>query len=236
MRIIAIGDIHGCLRALDVLLEAIRPRPQDLIITLGDYINKGPDSKGVIDRLLELHRKRQLIPIKGNHELLLLQARASAEQAAEWSELYGKETLASYAPLGKKGSFKDIPKAHWHFWEHSCLDWWETKDCFFVHANVDPHLSLEEQSNERLFWEKFAAPLPHISGKKMICGHTSQKNGRPINLGHAICIDTWACGKGWLTGLEVNTGRIWQANQKGQLKQSLIEDYHQDTACPSLSA
>ena len=54
-RTIAIGDIHGCSAALDALIEAIRPRPEDSIVTLGDYINRGPDSRGVIERLIELN-------------------------------------------------------------------------------------------------------------------------------------------------------------------------------------
>jgi len=61
----------------------------------------------------------------------------------------------------------------------------------------------------------------------MICGHTSQKNGQPVNLGHAICIDTWACGQGWLTALEVNTGELWQANQQGARQRSHIHDFQQ---------
>ena len=61
-RTIAIGDIHGCLAALNALLEAIRPRPEDCIVTLGDYINRGPDSRGVIERLIELKDRCRLVP------------------------------------------------------------------------------------------------------------------------------------------------------------------------------
>ena len=67
-RTIAIGDIHGCSAALDALVEAIRPRPEDCIVTLGDYINRGPDSRGVIERLIELTRRCRLLPILGNHD------------------------------------------------------------------------------------------------------------------------------------------------------------------------
>ena len=59
----------------------------------------------------------------------------------------------------------------------------------------------------------------------MICGHTSQKNGQPLNFGHAICIDTWACGTGWLTCLDVYKGKIWQTNQQGEVKTSQIENF-----------
>ncbi|MDJ0562930.1 MAG: metallophosphoesterase, partial [Microcystis sp. M49629_WE12] len=74
MRTLAIGDIHGCSKALDHLLEIVNPKPQDTLITLGDYVNKGRDSKGVIDRLISLHKQGNLIPLKGNHEIIMLQA------------------------------------------------------------------------------------------------------------------------------------------------------------------
>ena len=74
-RTIAIGDIHGCSAALDALLDAIRPRPEDAIVTLGDYINRGPDSRGVLDRLIKLSNQCRLIPLLGNHEQMLFEAR-----------------------------------------------------------------------------------------------------------------------------------------------------------------
>jgi hypothetical protein len=71
-RTIAIGVIHGCSAALDALLEAIGPRPDDIIVTLGDYINRGPDSRGVLDRLIDLIRRCRLVPLLGNHDQMLL--------------------------------------------------------------------------------------------------------------------------------------------------------------------
>lgn len=225
MRTFAIGDIHGCSRALDVLLDALHLRPGDTIVTLGDYINKGPDSKGVIERLLALYQMGQLIPLRGNHEQVMLQAYSNPNQASLWSGTIGQKTLASYGNLGKPATLTDIPAHHLYFIAHSCLNFWETEDHLFVHANLHPHLSLAQQSGECLFWQKFQRVQPHDSGKTLICGHTSQKNGQPVNLGHAICIDTWACGNGWLTGLDVRSGKIWQANQQGQVKTAWIDDF-----------
>jgi len=59
----------------------------------------------------------------------------------------------------------------------------------------------------------------------MVCGHTSQKSGLPVNLGHAICIDTWAYGTGWLTCLDVTSGRVWQANQAGEQRTAWIDEF-----------
>jgi serine/threonine protein phosphatase 1 len=74
-----------------------------------------------------------------------------------------------------------------------------------------------------LYWESFDDPPPHESGKVMVCGHTSQKSGKPRNLGHAVCIDTWACGEGWLTCLDAESGRYWQANQRGETRRGWLE-------------
>src|ERR1700729_587970 len=73
MRTLAIGDIHGCSIALDALLEIGKPSSSDLIITLGDYVHRGPDSLGVLDRLIKLHATGRLIALCGNHEQMLLQ-------------------------------------------------------------------------------------------------------------------------------------------------------------------
>ncbi|MFN9316551.1 MAG: serine/threonine protein phosphatase, partial [Microcystis sp.] len=86
------------------------------------------------------------------------------------------------------------------------------------------------QPEYKLFWEKFQYPAAHSSGKTMICGHTSQKSGKPINLGHAICIDTWAYGQGWLSCLDVETGKLWQVNQRGNFRISQIQDYYRPSS------
>ncbi len=225
MRYLAIADIHGCSKALDLLLAVVRPQPEDVIITLGDYVNKGPDSKGVIERLIQLAHNHHLIPLRGNHELQLLQARHHNFDGSVELNLLGIETLISYSLPNQELTLANIPARHWEFLEHRCLNSWETEHHIFVHANLDPQLPLKEQPDYHLFWEKFIQPHPHYSGKVMICGHTSQKNGKPINLGHAICIDTWACGAGWLTCLDVYGGQIWQTNQQGQVRMGRIEQF-----------
>ena len=225
MRLLAIADIHGCSQALNFLLKAVEPQPDDWIITLGDYINKGPDSKGVIEKLIYLSQNYNLIPLRGNHDILLLKCRCHTLEYCIENQLLGRETLLSYTPKGQKISLNNIPDSHWSFIADNCLDSWENNTHIFVHANVNPKLPLDQQPEHQLFWEKFINPLPHYSGKTMICGHTSQKSGKPLNLGHAICIDTWACGVGWLTCLDVYGGKIWQANQKGKIQTANIKDF-----------
>ncbi len=225
MRYLAIGDIHGCSQALERLLAVVRPQPEDIIITLGDYLNKGPDSQGVIEKLIQLAQTHRLIPLKGNHEVQLLQARSHHFNYSNELEYLGIETLISYSLPTQEISLANIPERHWEFLEHTCLDSWESDRHIFVHANLAPQLPLNRQSDWHLFWQKLNQPMPHYSGKTMICGHTSQKNGQPLNFGHAICIDTWACGRGWLTCLDVSGGQVWQTNQQGRVKHSRIEQF-----------
>lgn len=218
-RILAIGDIHGCSRALDTLLAEVNFGRDDLLVTLGDYVDRGPDSRGVIERLLELRERKQLVSLRGNHEIMMLQARDEPESADSWRRVGGEETLASYG-----GSLDGVPARHWDFIENGCLNFWENSTHFFVHAGAFSDLELADQPNYKLFWERFDFPAPHISGKVMVCGHTSQKSGLPINIGHAICLDTWAYGRGWLSCLDTTSGRLWQANQAGESREMWIED------------
>ena len=213
MRHFAIGDIHGCSAALKRLDQELQFRPTDTVITLGDYIDRGPDSRGVIDYLIELRSRCHLITLRGNHEVMMLQARQDRDALMEWLSCGGDQTLASY----NAATFDDIPQAHWDFLE-STLPYHETARDFFVHANAYPDLSLPDQPDYMLYWEHLTDPAPHQSGRRMICGHTPQKSGQPLDFGHTVCIDTYAHGGGWLTCLETRTNVYWQATQTGDLR------------------
>jgi serine/threonine protein phosphatase 1 len=215
-RTIAIGDIHGCRVALDTLLDAIKPRAEDTIVTLGDYIDRGHDSRGVIDRLLDLRRRCTLVPLLGNHEQMLLEALIDPSCRRAWLEFGGVATLASY---GENDDFGAVPGEHVEFMQ-SCLDYHETPTHLFLHASYGEGLPLDEQSDYHLRWESLRdrVPGPHVSGKVAVVGHTSQKTGEVLDLGHLICIDTYCHGGGWLTALDVGAGRIWQASDAGRLR------------------
>jgi serine/threonine protein phosphatase 1 len=223
MRVLAIGDIHGCFRALATLVETAHIASNDLVVTLGDYVDRGPNSYAVLDWLVARAKANMLVALRGNHEVMMLRARDAPSQFEEWLTNGGDTTLSSYSPFGDAGTLVDVPDEHWHFLENGCRDWYETPTHFFVHANAYADMALDAQPEFMLFWEQFNEPLPHQSGKIMVCGHTPQKSGRPISLGHAICIDTWAHGRGWLTCLEVATGRYWQANEAGERRSDHLE-------------
>lgn len=213
-RTIAIGDIHGCRAALEALLAAVDPRPDDTIVTLGDYIDRGPDSRGTIERLLALRSQVKLVALKGNHEAMLLAALDGKDTSA-WLEFGGKETLASYG-----GSLADIPAEHRQFFRE-LLPYYETERAIFVHANYAADMPLDEQPDYLLYWEHLSpwfCPPRHESGKAVIVGHTAQRSGEVLDLEHIVCIDTYCHGGGWLTALEVASGKIWQADRNGALR------------------
>ena len=221
MRTLVIGDIHGCRRALDSLLELVDPQPDDLLITLGDYVDRGADSKGVLDRLCALRERCRHVALWGNHDILMFAARAAAEPFGGWLLSGGQRTLESYQAREDWRSFADaVPPEHWRFLEDECGPYHETDTHFFVHANALPALPLAEQPDEMLYWEKLDAGWwrPHSSGKTMVCGHTAQRSGRPLVLDRAVCIDTWAYGGGWLTCLDVDLDVYWQANERGETR------------------
>src|SRR5204863_5866453 len=111
-----------------------------------------------------------------------------------------------------------IPAAHWEFLEKT-ERMLLTPDQIFVHACIDPDWPLDKQPDEVLFWERFDQIQAHPSGKKIICGHTSDQDGLIDDRGFATCIDTGAVFGAWLTCLNVETGRYWQTNQKAVSRQ-----------------
>ncbi|WP_164104650.1 metallophosphoesterase family protein [Candidatus Laterigemmans baculatus] len=214
-RLLAIGDIHGCSVALEALLEAIEPGKEDTVVTLGDYIDRGPDSRGVIDRLIALAGQTKLVPLQGNHEQMMLDVLQGRTTLATWTPHGGLATLNSFGFSGDRNFLTAEQQAFFD----SLLDYFETDTHFFVHANYDPQLPLNEQSIEMLRWRSLrdSIPEPHISGRVAVVGHTANPEGGIFDLGHLIGIDTYCYGGGLLTAMEVGTGRFWQASQDGQV-------------------
>ncbi len=210
-RTIAIGDIHGCATAFDALLQEITPASSDTIVTLGDYIDRGPASRDVLERLMRLSNECELIPLLGNHEVMLLIAREHDEQLDFWLNCGGRETLESYG-----GALDAMPPSHLEFLEQ-CGASYETSTHLFLHANYDAELPLEDQNEHTLFWKHLTTemPKPHVSGRIAVVGHTPQVTGEILDVGHLICIDTFCYGNGRLTALDVDTRQLWQVDRDG---------------------
>lgn len=217
-RTLAIGDIHGCAQALDALLNVLSPTSDDTVVTLGDYVDRGPQSRQVIDRLLELERSTQLVPLIGNHEQMMLQVIADQAAPQMWLRYGGIETLDSY---GFTGDLDCVPASHRDFLTR-LRSYHETPDHFFIHANYDPRLPLDEQPDRLARWVSLreSVPPPHISGRRAVVGHTADEGGEIFDVGHLVCIDTYCYGGRWLTAIDVESGQVWQVNPRGELREN----------------
>lgn len=213
-RTIAIGDIHGCAPALAALIDVIEPGLDDVVVPLGDYVDRGPESRAVIDLLIELVDRCQLVPLLGNHEQMMLESLEVPACLEPWCRVGGRETVDSYG-----GSLEQVPLDHWAFLR-GLHRYHETDSHLFVHANYDASLPLRQQPDELLLWEHVVHTLPgrHRSGKTAVVGHTPQGSGEVLDLGYLLCIDTYCVGGGWLTALDVESGQVWQANRAGELR------------------
>lgn len=217
MALYAIGDIHGTLSALKTLFEVGKFNPEDTFIFLGDYVDRGPESKGVIDWLMLNADHYHFVFLRGNHEIMMLDSRESLVQLSAWLTFGGAETLDSYG-IGDNSNWQEIiGQQHWHFLEQTKA-WYQLGDYIFVHAGLEPGVTLNEQDEHDLFWKKYLTPVTYEQGKTVICGHTSRKNGEIANFGHTICIDTFAYGGQWLTCLNVHTHKYIKANEYGESK------------------
>jgi serine/threonine protein phosphatase 1 len=225
-RTLAIGDIHGCLTHLDALLESIAPTNDDRLIFLGDYVDRGPDSAGVLKCIIRLSQTYRVTTLMGNHEQMMLAARDSHDKFSDWLLNGGDATLRSYG--GVRGALRDVPPEHWDFLEHKLVDYLETDTHIFVHANAYPDQEMSQQPDYMLRWERCDKIAAHQSGKVIVCGHTPQNTGHPMNRGYAICLDTNACRGGPLTCLDAASGRIWQAGANGRAERSHISDFAED--------
>lgn len=223
MAIYAIGDIHGSLNALKTIFKQGLIKEDDKVVFLGDYVDKGPDSKGVIDWLLEKSKTFDFEFIRGNHEIMMTRAKTSSEIVDYWLEAYGGSlTLKSYKIEYNGNWMNQIEQEHWDFID-SCLPYLEIGAFIFVHAGLEENKRLEDQDEHHLFFKKFEEAQIYDAEKTVICGHTARVNGQIADFGHTICIDTFAFGGMWLTCLNVETGAFLKANNEGEIEQGNLE-------------
>lgn len=187
MAFIAIGDIHGCSVTLEALLTELAPTSEDTLIFIGDYIDRGPDSKGVIDLLLAYKQQQSCIFLRGNHEQMLLDALETGNSAL-WLSNGGKETMESY----RRAGLNAISDEHLNF-IHESLPYYDTEEFLFVHGGIKPRFSVAENlalfDQDVFLWERSHLRTEHNAWEKtVVCGHTPQPHVlfRP----HLICIDT----------------------------------------------
>ena len=215
-RTIAVGDVHGCHVALETLLDEIGPTKDDRFVFLGDVIDRGPGTKQAIDRILALRETCRVVHLMGNHEEMFLDALSGGPWSQGWLSYGGLEMLDSYG-----GGFDSIPAAHLDFIRGG-KDYFETESEIYVHGYLRTQIPVEEEQVQWLRWSRFqSAQVVHISGKRVICGHTAQSSGKPSGGSAYLCLDTCAyCPSGALSALDVGTNTLWQATQTGELRES----------------
>src|SRR5688500_16189350 len=193
-RTIAVGDVHGCHRALAALVDALKIRASDTVVMLGDVVDRGPDSRDVISQLMALKDRCRLVCIQGNHEQMLLDALDGRMPIQEWLVHGGAETLDSYHP---GGGMHALDAEHVEF-IRTWGDVHATDSHFFAHGNYLATRPLDRQPWRDLRWQslKWHTPGPHISGRTAVLGHTSNKQAEILNLGHLVSIDTSCHGGG----------------------------------------
>ena len=217
MRTLVIGDIHGCNQQLRQLLFQINLKPNDILVTLGDYIDRGPDSYGVIETLIDISKHCTLIPLRGNHEELLLNSDKEKYQII-WCNNGAAATLSSYSTNNQqfvhyKSVMDLIPDNHIEFLKN-CKLYYEDDNNIFCHAGYNPNLDLKDNSKQTLLWDHVKSNnllQPHKSGKTAWLGHTPQKGGLIVDHGHLKMIDVGSSRTGRLAAVDTATGQIWYA-------------------------
>lgn len=206
-RVFVVGDIHGCLNMLKRLMDGIDWRPEeDGLIFIGDYIDRGEDSKGVIDYILDISRLSPFVEcLMGNHESILLDF-LEGRDFTTFLLNGGATTLNSYRLYHPTGTGSLIPESHLSFLK-SLRSWIELDDYYVVHAGFRPGVELGAQSREDLLWIRDSFIFSDYDfGKKVIFGHTPFSE--PLIMENKIGLDTGAVYGNKLTCLELPSLRF----------------------------
>ena len=218
MRRFAIGDVHGCMKSLRTLIEEIAPEPDDELIFLGDYVDRGPDSRDVLSQMLDLRERCRLIALRGNHEIMMLGVLAGLDPT-HWLASGGLATLSSYG-----GAIEKIPAEHVDFLR-GLLPFHETDQEIFIHACYEANVPIGEQTDEYAYWMHLGPywPTPHQSGKRVFVGHTPQPSGEILDIGYLVCLDTYCFGRRYLTAMNLDTRELIQVDYFGHLRTGRTE-------------
>lgn len=224
-KIIAIGDVHGEIHKLRNLFERLSFTKNDTIIFLGDYIDRGENSKDVIDFVLSLRDKCNLITLKGNHEMFAMDSLkfiegrlGLARMFNSWMANGGMSCLRSYC---RDGLYIDKPAEiieemfinHGSFFDNLQLTY-ETENHIFVHGHLAHEQDVEDQEEWQCLWGRYDDIWPHKSGKTVVCGHTIQRDGVQNDVSK-ICIDTGSfLLDGYITAMVIDGAKQYFVDSK----------------------
>ena len=217
MRIYAVGDIHGHSDLLGGVFAKIdadllkRPVARSILVTLGDYIDRGPDSRGTIDLLLARNKIQESVFLKGNHESFVFDFAKDPSLMRHWQKFGALDTMRSYGLAASadmtaqelqglaEAWAANLPESHTSFFSKLALSF-TCGDYFFAHAGVKPGIALKNQTERDLIWirDEFLQSEKWF-GKLVVHGHTPvpEPDFRP----NRINIDTGAYATGRLTCL-----------------------------------
>jgi serine/threonine protein phosphatase 1 len=223
-KIFAIGDVHGCASELRMLLNKLPLTEESVVVFLGDYVDRGPNSKQVIETVLELKEQCQVVALKGNHEALFLSFLQDPSSEAAGMFIYngGSATLHSYAT--PEGEYR-IPRSHRDFLENLDL-YYETDDFFFVHAGV-PRVPIAQVDREKHAHDFLWSRGPFLRStyrweKLIIHGHTPVK---AVDVrANRINVDTACVFDRTLTALELPERRIHSVKRQARARHVYLRD------------
>jgi Calcineurin-like phosphoesterase len=221
MRTLVVGDIHGKLELFNLLLEKMEYHAgEDRLILIGDLVDRGENSRGVVARAIELKREapNNVVVLRGNHEAMMLAALShpEGEQAELWYYNGGIETLQSY--MDEEGDC-DVPEEHWDFLA-SLPTWYEDDHAIYVHASLPEgddgdflHPDKAPESPE-IYWARNRRFYLEYSGKTVVFGHTITgmifgERGEVWLRNSLICVDTGAYLTGVLSAIELPSRRVF---------------------------
>lgn len=222
MALFAIGDVHGCARSLEALLDKLGPSREDELVFVGDYVDRGPRSRQALDLAVSLEqagasaRGPRCVFLRGNHDQMMLDW-ADHGEIDLWRTNGGLVTLQSYAsPDGRI----DIPDEHLAFLRRTRL-YYDIPGFCFVHAGLDPEISVAEnlrlRTAETFLWSRSHFGRPRRWEKTVVCGHTPHP--QPLLEPDLIGIDTGCCfphlpGLGRLSAIQLPERLITQVDNQ----------------------
>ena len=221
----AVGDIHGELEKLEELLEALPLAEGDRIVFLGDYVDRGPDSFGVVERLIRLEQDWPCVFLLGNHESMFLDFLGWTDDAYFGGDAFlmngGDRTLSSYGYFDRETPDREtfrLPKKHEDFLLSLKLHHSEG-DYVFIHAGLgreelvsrDAAYALRKSRPEDLLWNRTTCDVPHGLGVTLVYGHTPAEDfAVRWNAPFSIGIDTGAVFGGPLTAIRLPDEKLFQ--------------------------
>ncbi len=219
--IYAVGDIHGMRNELEKLLESLPLQPEDHVIFIGDYVDRGPEPKGVVDVLLEFQKKQRCTFLVGNHEAMFLSYIGWESPWYFGGDAFlkngGETTLQSYGYFGVDDF--SFPAGHEEFFRNLKLYHIEGNYAF-VHAGLsrdglrlsDIEYALSRERPRDVLWQRSTAAIPHSLGVTIVYGHTPVPDLQVRwNLPYTIGIDTGCVYGGKLTAIRLPDESVFQA-------------------------